>query len=527
MTFLPIVERELRVVARMPATYRNRVFIAGAVIGVAMIMLLVGFFSNSPSQIGRSMFWTLSYMAVAFCIFEGARKTADCVSEEKREGTLGLLFLTDLKGYDVILGKLTAKSSNSVYGLISVLPVLALSLILGGVTAGQYWREVLALLNLLFFSLCVGLWVSCWSRDEQQAMTRTFLFVAACIGIPLLSHLKSVLPLSPVYAVPMAAHANYLAGPERYWQSIGATQAFSWGLLLWAMLVVPRCWREKPPRYSAKNSRISVQPKNAEPRNRHRARLLEINPVLWLSARDLNQVKPWMRLAVFACMGVVAFIVWKMKSNFLLPYIVGCMVLNFALKMRVAARSCHCLAEARRNNALEMLLVTPLSTEEILRGQVLGLKQIFFWPIIRILAVEIIGLVLMFLLNSEDLLGRRSGANTFGLLMVSLFLLLYLGLFILDIFAVIWAGMWNGLTAKNEGRAVTKTIWLVLVLPFLCMFLSCGYGSPFGLTLPVIFLANARGKLLRELRFRAAMAYQPSAQSEASAGLLISDLPQI
>ena len=31
------------------------------------------------------------------------RNTADSLSAEKREGTLGLLFLTDLRGYDVVL----------------------------------------------------------------------------------------------------------------------------------------------------------------------------------------------------------------------------------------------------------------------------------------------------------------------------------------------------------------------------------------------------------------------------------------
>ena len=49
----------------------------------------------------------------------GLLGTADCVSSEKRDGTLGLLFLTDLKGYDVICGKLAANSVSVLYGLCS------------------------------------------------------------------------------------------------------------------------------------------------------------------------------------------------------------------------------------------------------------------------------------------------------------------------------------------------------------------------------------------------------------------------
>src|SRR5437762_6345486 len=64
---------------------------------------------------GRYLFRALFGFAFVYCLFIGARLTADCLSEEKRDGTLGLLFLTDLKGYDVVFGKLAATSVNSIY----------------------------------------------------------------------------------------------------------------------------------------------------------------------------------------------------------------------------------------------------------------------------------------------------------------------------------------------------------------------------------------------------------------------------
>ena len=51
------------------------------------------------------LFTVLNAIAFIFCLLAGVFLTADCLSEEKREGTLGLLFLTSLKGYDVVLGK--------------------------------------------------------------------------------------------------------------------------------------------------------------------------------------------------------------------------------------------------------------------------------------------------------------------------------------------------------------------------------------------------------------------------------------
>src|SRR5262245_12909376 len=122
MIVLPIVERELRVAARRRATFRTRVWAAMAAIAVAGWKCLDFRFqgASSASQ-GASLFYTLSGLAFAYCLAIGARVTSDCLSEEKREGTLGLLFLTDLKGLDVVLGKLVASSLNSFYGLTAVL----------------------------------------------------------------------------------------------------------------------------------------------------------------------------------------------------------------------------------------------------------------------------------------------------------------------------------------------------------------------------------------------------------------------
>ena len=210
MTFLPIVDRELRVAARLTATYRNRTVTAGAVTGVAVLMLLFGSFSGVPSVIGGAMFKTLAFLTLLFCLFEGVRKTADCLTEEKREGTLGLLFLTDLRGYDIVLGKLAATSLNSFYGLFSILPVLALPLLLGGVTPGEFWRMALALFNILFFSLCAGIWVSSWSGGERQnTMGRAFFIILVISVAPLFAPVNWIEQLSPVKSFATSFDAKF------------------------------------------------------------------------------------------------------------------------------------------------------------------------------------------------------------------------------------------------------------------------------------------------------------------------------
>jgi ABC-type transport system involved in cytochrome c biogenesis permease component len=176
MTFLPVVERELRTTARRRRTFWTRlIFASVAVMVVGVVTIFVGAFRANFGGEGGPVFRTLAVLAFGFALATGIFLTSDCLSEEKREGTLGLLFLTDLKGYDVVLGKLMATSVNAFYGLLAIFPVLAITLTMGGVTPGEFWRMVLVFLDALFLSLSIGMSVSSISRQDNRAMAGTLL----------------------------------------------------------------------------------------------------------------------------------------------------------------------------------------------------------------------------------------------------------------------------------------------------------------------------------------------------------------
>src|SRR5437588_5065062 len=176
MTFLPIVARELRVASRRRSTYWIRT-------GAALLIIVVGVWSflmmrhQAEREIAMVLFGILTGSAVLYCALSGIWSTADSLSEEKREGTLGLLFLTDLKGYDVVLGKLVATSLGVFYGVLAVVPVLAVPLLMGGVTLGEFGRMALVCVNTLFFSVALGMWSSSISRSALKAMILTLLLL--------------------------------------------------------------------------------------------------------------------------------------------------------------------------------------------------------------------------------------------------------------------------------------------------------------------------------------------------------------
>src|SRR5205823_6691482 len=123
MIFLPIVGRELRVAARKRSTFWVRIAAAlvALIIGSGMLLLTtLGGWGFGQASMGRGLFTVLTWLCLAGVLSAGLFLTSDCLSEEKREGTIGFLFLTDLSGLDVVLGKLLATSLRGFFSLLAV-----------------------------------------------------------------------------------------------------------------------------------------------------------------------------------------------------------------------------------------------------------------------------------------------------------------------------------------------------------------------------------------------------------------------
>ena len=94
---------------------------------------------------------------------------ADCLSRERREGTVGLLFLTPLKARDIVLAKGLAHGLRALTLWLATLPVMALPFLLGGVG----WREAVCRRRSISVRSAVrsaaGLLASCLSKRWTRA----------------------------------------------------------------------------------------------------------------------------------------------------------------------------------------------------------------------------------------------------------------------------------------------------------------------------------------------------------------------
>jgi len=469
MTFLPIVGRELRVAARRRSTYWNRALSALAAIlifGGALIFEAPA----PPKELGKIVFNILSGLFLLSSLAAGIRYTADCLSEEKREGTLGLLFLTDLRGYDVVLGKLSATSLNCIYALLAMLPVLAIPLLLGGVSVEELWRMALVLANALFFSLAAGIFISTMSKSPRKAMFGTFLLILLVQGgLPSLgawityqyyngTTLNTFFLPSAGYAYSLAFDAGFKLQPGEYLESMLVIHGLGWALLALASVVVRNSWQDKP----AGAGRLRWQRRwqhwsygNPGQRLAFRARLLNINPCLWLGGR--HRLKPalvWSALGLGACVWVWGALQWREDWSNELTYVFTAIILHMTFKFWVASEACLRLGPDLRSGALELLLSTPLTVREILRGQMLALRRQFLWPVLLVAALDF-----LFLFTAFNQLGSSGDYQWIW------FCLGVILSFAADIYTLCWVGMWVGLTTKHPNRATAAAFARVVILP--------------------------------------------------------------
>lgn len=510
--FLPVVERELRVAARKRSTFWVRIaaaLVALVIGGGFLVLTLVGFGFGTPS-LGTGLFGVLTWLSLAAVLSAGLFFTADCLSEEKREGTLGFLFLTDLRGYDVVLGKLLATSLRGFYALLAVFPILAVTLLMGGVTGAQFWKTSLALVNALFISLSAGLFVSAISRDSQKALAAALLLLLLLVASgPVCDAVFAAFaqhPFNPMLSLSSPGYLFVTAGAwgrTPFWTALLVNQVVGWMLLGLACLLVPRTWQEKAAQNPAASGGWAHWWKfgGARRQSMLRHKLMGANPVLWLACRERWQAVVLWMVAIVMAGGVAALlasgegIMWWVAWN----YLGGAFTL--VLYLGIASQAGRFLVDAQRSGLIELLLATPLTARQIVQGQWRALLRMFGVPLTLCLAVQLLGSFMAqqawsgiaatattaptaattttnatFATNIIVVrTAQRTGAATVpaaggwgtpnhlvttvtsatGTLAVAA-----------NLIALIWFGMWMGLNSKNTSLATLKTILFVQIIPW-------------------------------------------------------------
>jgi ABC-type transport system involved in cytochrome c biogenesis permease component len=410
----------------------------------------------APHQVSPVLFGWIAGISFFFCNLAGVRLTADTLSEEKRNGTLGLLFLTNLRGLDVVLGKMSANSLQAVYGLMAVAPVMMVPLLMGGVAPAEVGRMVGVLFAALFLSLSVGIACSAQFKAAKAATGVTSLVLLFLnFGIPVISIVldeynyinnsesEFLACFSTGAMFPLAFSGSFSGNAPFFYQSLGTALGVGVVSLGFAVWRTPRSWQDREAKPSA-----AAAPRSAKAISLRAARL-DDNPVFWLNARWRQRpLLVW--AAVFA--GFMLWL-WGLLENgrWWLDEETCLMTLWYTFtgfKLWIASASCDRFREDRQQGALELLLATPLIYRDFSLGQARRLLWQFGWPLGLVLAT-----VPFMMGNSRD--------DSLPFYFVGL-----VGMLAADIWAMHFVGMRLSLTARKPTYSGSGVALRILFLPW-------------------------------------------------------------
>ena len=139
---------------------------------------------------GRSVFAMVTTLNLAFICVVGLGYFASAITEEKEDGTLGLLRMTNLNPLSILLGKSTSRLIGVLLLFCTQLPFVMLAVTLGGVSLKQILTCYGIMMAFTFLLANLALFFSVMVRKTMQAVVFTLgALVLTFVGFWLLAGL--------------------------------------------------------------------------------------------------------------------------------------------------------------------------------------------------------------------------------------------------------------------------------------------------------------------------------------------------
>lgn len=434
----------------------------------------------------------LTIAGFVLSLFTGAYLTADAIAAEKREGTLGLLFLTPLRGWQIVVGKMSMHSLQVGYALLGSFPLFFLPLLLGGVMWGEVVRILLVLLLTLTLSLACGMFYSTVLREVRNAVLATavtMLLLALLPWLPAMiedlldqrasmASLTSPSPMTAlIFAFDTKFHARHitpgLAGKSLFWTSTACLAGLSLGLIVLTGWLLPRIWRKSEagereirPAANAKSPRRKRVPKWALP--------MDQSPLLWLATRDLGEPAwlKWVRgvaLIFFAVALLLSACIQNNRHEWFITAFTTAYGLHLVTRTQLLLAATRRLHEDRQSGALEAILVTPVADGDLPRAHHESLERSFRGHLIALFSLNL-ALELVVILAYDHL---DMGHGTWAIF--SAFFVGGAALTFSDFAALRWLGLRESLRKQTQLKAVGRVFLWLSVIPWIAFALTFAF----------------------------------------------------
>ncbi|MEZ6118039.1 MAG: hypothetical protein R3C28_15910 [Pirellulaceae bacterium] len=185
----PVFYRELVTAPRRPHLFAIRTVYAAVLFGVMCTawLLLAGTQVirgiEDMSRFGAILFQILVPLQMAVVLFMAALTTASAVSLEKDRKTILLLLLTRLNNSELVLGKLAASLIHVYSMILASAPVLAFSMLFGGISLEQVARVLLVTLLGATAAGSLGALFGFWREKTFQTLAMTALVIVVWLVV--------------------------------------------------------------------------------------------------------------------------------------------------------------------------------------------------------------------------------------------------------------------------------------------------------------------------------------------------------
>ena len=356
-----MIIRELRVEARRPGAYRLRLGAVGMVLLICAIAAVPG-----RSQ-GFEVFARLQNLLLTMIWMIVPVTTADCISRERREGTLPLLALTNLSPFAIVVAKVASRIVATFGWFLAAIPMLLIPVMMGGVGAQEIFLAMVMDGSSILMALSAGMMASVLARRLG-----TVVFLAAVIAFVLAVIFLMLLGGNGIpYAVGhLTSQWSLVLGKTSIvsvmWGSLcltGFVFAGALGFCAWAVA------RMMNPEANAGQGRArSLIARGGSPderRSRHLQPVPEDAPMVWMfSQRPGPRNLKW--VLMFSGM-LMVLLAWGGGG------VAGFLLLMLGLPVSLAFCAASSFNRERENGVLELLLVSPMSPRKLVDARLYSL----------------------------------------------------------------------------------------------------------------------------------------------------------
>ena len=493
----PIAYREVITLPRKGGHYVTRAVYLGVlwVLALTAWQAVVGW--EQLATIGDNarfhiiLFQILVYAQLTLLLFFSALTSANNITIEKDRRTFVLLLMTDLRNYEIVLGKLFGSMLQILILLFGTLPIFALLLFLGGITGQQVIQAFLIMAATTIAAGSLGTLVALWRDKTFQTLALTVLYLVLYLilvwGLSVLPELVGFISVDMVDNVqacldPVSALQSVLEPFSQSNSIIPAAYGYTVAMLGLSVLInFVSIWKLR--KWNPKGEPIMQREKIADGPEVDRAkahaapgklRNVWANPILFreIMTRAYGNRPLIVKAAYFLVLGLICYyaLLPLFRGEYGNPWLAaqGLVPVTILSMLLINAQAVTAITTERDLRSLDLLLVTDLTAQEFIFGKLLGIlyntKEFLLPPLILAIIYGVNGFM-----ASPPELGRNMESTAcvvVAMLVVFAFIMVF--------------GVHVALRNKSSRLAIANALGTVF-------FLTCG-------TLVCIFLILINGR---------------------------------